>query len=97
MPGYVKKILQCSQHAAPSQQQDSPYRAPTLKYSAAAQYPLPEDTSDKTNEKSVNIIRQVIGGLLYYARAVGIGGGVGTAGSSQYTAQMRHVDVICFL
>ena len=70
MPGYVKKILQRFQHAVPARQQDSPYRAPPRKYGAAAQDPLPEDTSDKINKKRVKIIQQVIGGVLYYARAV---------------------------
>jgi len=67
MPGYVKKILQCFQHAVPARQQDSPYPAPTRKYVAAVQDPLPEDTSNRINEKRVNIIQQVIGGVLYYA------------------------------
>ena len=34
------------------------------------QDPLPKDTSDRVNKKRVNIIQQVIGGVLYYARAV---------------------------
>ena len=70
MPGYVKNILQRFQHAVPARKQDSPYRAPPRKYGTSAQDPLPEDTSDKINEKRVKIIQQVIGGVLYYARAV---------------------------
>jgi len=65
MPGYVKKILQRFQHAVPSRQQYSPYCAPTCKHNAAAQDPLPEDTSGKINKKRVHIIQQVIGGVLY--------------------------------
>ena len=70
MPGYVQKILQHFQHAVPTRKQDSPYRAPPRKYGTATQDPLPEDTSDKINEKRVKIIQQVIGRVLYYARAV---------------------------
>ena len=70
MPGYVHKIFQRFQHAVPARKQDSPYHAPPLKYGTAAQDPLPEDTSDKINEKRVKIIQQVIGGVLYYARAI---------------------------
>ena len=70
MPGYVEKILQRFQHTVPARKQDSPHRAPPRKYGAAAQDPLPEDTLDKINKKHVKIIQQVIGGVLYYARAV---------------------------
>ena len=70
MPGYTKKIVKCFQHVVPARQQDIPYRAPPQKYGTAAQDPLPEDTSDKIDVKHVNIIQQVIGGVLYYARAV---------------------------
>ena len=52
---HVQKIIQRFQHAVPARQQDSPYRAPPRKYGAAAQDPLPEDTSDKINEKRVKI------------------------------------------
>ena len=65
----LKKILQCFQHAVPARRQDSPYHAPRRKYDAAAQNPLTEDTSGKINKKRVNIIQQVIGGVLYSARS----------------------------
>ena len=70
MPGHVKQTIQRFQHVVPAQQQDSPYHVPPCKYGTGAQDPLPQDTLDRINEKCVNIIQQVISGVLYYALAV---------------------------
>ena len=70
MPRYVAKILQRFKHKKPSRPQHSPYKAPPKKYGKDAQDPIPDDKSPKVDAKRIKRIQQVIGGVLYYARAV---------------------------
>ena len=50
--------------------QHSPYQPQPCKYGAAAQDPLPKDTSKQVSPERITIVQQVVGGVLYYARAV---------------------------
>jgi len=70
MPGYVEKQLARFGHKKPSRAQHSPYKANPKKYGKAAQDPLPEDTSDDLDDDGVKRIQQIIGAVLYYARAI---------------------------
>ena len=70
MPGYVKKVLQRFNHKVPTKPQHSPYNAQPKKYGTSAQDPLPEDTTDLLGEKGVTRIQQIVGAVLYYARAI---------------------------
>ena len=70
MPGYIDKLRARYQHEMPSQLQHSPYRAPPKVYGAAAHDTIPDDVTVKIDEKRVKAIQQVVGGVLYYARAV---------------------------
>ena len=70
MPKYIPKLLQRFKHEPSKRPQHSPYKAPPKTYGAAAQDPLPEDDTDKLNEPRVKEIQGIIGGILYYARAV---------------------------
>ena len=54
----------------PRRPQHSPYRAPPKIYGAAAQDTIPDDESAKIDEKRVKVVQQVVGGVLYYGRAV---------------------------
>jgi hypothetical protein len=70
MPGYVIKLRTKFQHKKPTKPQHSPHRAPKKQYGKAAQDPIPPDTTPPINAARIKIVQQVIGGVLYYARAV---------------------------
>ena len=53
-----------------SRPQRSPYKAPPKIYGKAAQDTIPDDITAKLDEKQVKAIQHVVGGVLYYARAV---------------------------
>jgi hypothetical protein len=66
----VAKLRAKFQHQAPKQPQHSPHRAPPKKYGTAAHDLIPPDTTPPIDAPRIKIIQQVIGGVLYYARAV---------------------------
>ena len=70
MPNYISKIRQRFNHREPSKPEHSPYKAPPRKYGLGAQDPIPPDDTAEIDEKRVRVVQQVIGGCLYYARAV---------------------------
>ena len=70
MPGYIKKVLQRYKHEIPKRPQRSPYPVAQIKYGKAAQDPIPEDTSREASEEEILKMQQVVGSILYYARAV---------------------------
>ena len=70
MPGYVAKVLQRFKRDQPRKQQHSPYRPRPRTFGAAAQCPIGEDTSPKLDAKRVTRIQQIVGSILYYARAI---------------------------
>ena len=70
MPGYIDKLRARYKYEMPSWLQHSPYKAPPKVYGKAAQSTIPDDVTAKLDEKRVKAIQQVVGGVLYYARAV---------------------------
>ena len=70
MGKYIPKLLAKFNHGKPKKAQHSPFHAPPKKYGTAAQDPLEPDTTNKIDDTRKMRIQQVIGGLLYYARAV---------------------------
>jgi hypothetical protein len=50
--------------------QHSPYQPQPQKFGAAAQDPINDDTSPKLDAKRVTRIQQIVGSILYYARAI---------------------------
>ena len=69
MPGYVDKLLQRFEHEK-KKNQHCPYPAQPRKFGAASQEPLKEDTTLTVDEPRKKRVQQIVGGLLYYARAV---------------------------
>ena len=67
---YIPKLLQKFKHGHPKKPEHSPYHSPPKKYGTAAQDPLEADETPKIDEARKVRIQRVIGGLLYYARAV---------------------------
>ena len=70
MPGYIKKVLQRYKHESPKKPQTSPYPAAPKKYGVGAQDPIEEDTSRSATGEEILKVQQVVGSILYYARAV---------------------------
>ena len=70
MPGYVNKVLQRYKHEMPTKPQHSPYPATPRIYGKAAQDPLPPDTTPLLPKDEKTRIQQIVGSILYYARAV---------------------------
>ena len=70
MPGYVEQALHKFQHPLPSRPEDCPHPAPYRKYGPDSQLTPPPDDSDRLDAAGINRIQQIIGTLLYYARAV---------------------------
>jgi len=85
MPGYIEKALQRFKLPSPYKQQHSPHAHINPKYGARVQFTAPPDTSPRLSPKETTTIQEVIGTLLYYARAVDLTLHValGTLGSVQ--------------
>ena len=70
MPKYVAKQLLKFEHDSSHPKQDSPHRAPEIKYGKDSQQLPPEDMGPKLEEERASRIAQIVGALLYYGRAV---------------------------
>ena len=69
MPGYVAKALHRFQHIVRKLHQDAPNKHQPIQYGAKVQL-VHEDTSDALPDDKIKRIQEIIGTLLYYARAV---------------------------
>ena len=70
MPGYIEKALLRFGHEPPDKPQMQPYPHTLPTYGAKVQYAKPLDESPPAMKAEEKYIRQVIGVLLYYGRAV---------------------------
>jgi hypothetical protein len=70
MPGYVAKALHRFQHSAPTRPQHSPHAWVAPVYGMATQLTAPPDLSAPLDANGTTRIQEVVGVLLYYARAV---------------------------
>ena len=70
MPTYIQEALHKFQHPAPSHPQDAPHAWNQPVYGAAAQYSDHPNHSPLLPPKSINLLQQIIGTLLYYTIAV---------------------------
>jgi hypothetical protein len=70
MPGYIENALIRFGHKKPDKPQMQPYPHTTPTYGATIQYAKAVDTSPAVTKAEEKVIRQVIGVLLYYGRAV---------------------------
>jgi hypothetical protein len=70
MPGFIKKKLQKYGHIMPKKIQGCPYSPEPKKIGTEAQAALPPDNTPKLDAKGIKRVRQIVGSILYYARAV---------------------------
>ena len=70
MPGYVDKALQRFEHPVPSKPEDSPHEWTKPNYGAKQQLTSAPDESPPLDAAGIKRLQEVIGTLLYYARAL---------------------------
>ncbi len=70
MPGYIDRALHRFQHPPPSRPQESPHQWQAPTYGATIQLALQPDDTPPISHTTRKYLQQVIGTLLYYARAV---------------------------
>ena len=70
MPGYIKKKLHKYGNTFPKQIQNCPYSPDPITYGSNAQAPIPVGSSLPLDTKGNKRVQQIIGSILYYARAV---------------------------
>ena len=70
MPGYIIKQLQKYKHDCLDRPQHCLYAPIPKQYGSKSQRPLPPDTSPSLSKEDIRQVQQVIGSILYYARAV---------------------------
>jgi len=70
MPGYVNKLLHKMQHPKPATPEHNPHTWKPPQYGKTAQYVEPPKQLPILPKDRIRRIQQVIGSLLYYARAV---------------------------
>jgi hypothetical protein len=70
MPGYIEEALQRFTHPLPKRPQHSPHKWVPPQYGATIQSAPPEDNTLPPNAKGIKRLQEVIGTLLFSARAV---------------------------
>ena len=70
MPGYIGKLLLQLKHPQPRRRQLSPYKCLPIVYGAKQQLTPLQDTSEPLSNDRKQRIQEIVGALLYYARAV---------------------------
>jgi hypothetical protein len=70
IPGYIKKKLQEYKHVVPPKLQTCPYSPEPKRFGTEAQAPLPPDSLPRLDAKGIKRVQQIVGSILYYARAV---------------------------
>ena len=72
MPHYITKLLERFDHPPPRHPQHSPYAAQPKRFGVSAQLPVPHHTKPILPPDRILRIQQIIGSILYYARAVDV-------------------------
>jgi hypothetical protein len=70
MPGYIEKKLQEYKHITSKTIQNCPYSPTHKQFGSEAQRPLPPNSTPRLNKKGIKRVQQIVGSILYYARAV---------------------------
>ena len=70
MPKYLQTSLHKFQHPAPKLPQHAPHSWVKPTYGAHVQYALDNDSSPLLPSKTINLVQQIVGTLLYYSIAV---------------------------
>ena len=70
MPGYIERALQRFQHPTPSKAEEAPHAWTKPNYGAKIQYTPDEDNTQLLSKQGMKRVMEIVGTLLYYARAI---------------------------
>jgi len=70
MPNYTKKVIKRYRHSTPRQTQDCPYQPVPRQYGSQSRILPQEDPGTLPDDNGEQYTRQVVEGLIYYARAI---------------------------
>jgi hypothetical protein len=70
MPGYIENLLIKFKHPYPTKPRLLPHKCLPISYGTKAQLTPDADTSELLNKHRKRCIQEIVGLLLYYARAV---------------------------
>ena len=70
MPGFMVRILHIFLHPTPKRPENQPHQHVQPQYSTKVQFTEPEDKKPLIQPKDITKTQQIIGAMLYYARAV---------------------------
>jgi len=70
MPQYIEKALQCFTHPPPTKPEHSPHAWTTPQYGSKQQMTSAPDKSQPLDKSGITCLQEVIGTLLFYARAI---------------------------
>jgi hypothetical protein len=99
LPGYIDRALQRFAHCAPAKPEDSPHTWQKPNYGARVQYASHDEDAVLVNAADTKRIQEVLGGLLFYARAVDstMLAAIGTIGACQASATKTTMEEITHL
>ena len=72
MPGYIKTQLQRYKHDRPTRPQRSPHPVVPRRCGNSTQDPIPHEETPTAGPNGILHVQQVVGTILYYARAVDV-------------------------
>ena len=70
IPGYIDKVRKRFKHILPNRPQHSPYQPQPKKYGTVSQDPIDPDLTDPIGDTRKTKTQQLVGMVLYYARAI---------------------------
>jgi hypothetical protein len=96
MPGYVSKALLKFQHPTPAKPQHSPHAWIAPSYGATTQLTAPPDLTAPLDAAGLTRLQEIVGTLLYYARAIDstMLVALGTIASSQATGTQATAQAV---
>ncbi len=96
MPGYIARVLQRFQHPKPSHSENAPHASQPPQYGQKVQYASPPDRSPVLDAANRKQVQEIIGCLLYYARAVDstLLAALGTLGEQQANSTQATLAAI---
>ena len=70
MPDYIENLLQTFRHPTPKRPEHQPHQHVQPQYGTKVQFTEPKDKTSLLQPKDINKLQQIIGAMLYHARAV---------------------------
>jgi hypothetical protein len=92
MPRYIEKALRRFSHPPPSRPQHAPHAWRAPNFGGSVHYAVTTDTSLPLNAEGINLLQQIIGTLLFYARAIDntMRVAIGTWAAAQIQGRLAH-------